>query len=382
MQKLDLEQMLVRRLEGNQLRLPPYPAVAMKLQNLAEEGRCSTRELCTTIAADAALVAAVLRRANTAAYSAAIQVASLEAAINRIGVDQLLKLALAQSVGKIANSAGPLSTLRRDVWRRSLLAARMGTELAETRGIDVDQAFVAGLLHDFGAITVLIGLEDLRVELPVLPAATWKIFVDKLQPRFGGVFAQRWHLPEPIAHAIEYCFDPDRYAGPHKALVGLMSTVTKVIAILERAPGTGIAALIEVKCLSRDERYRLGALIPQIAELMETFEAPFAQAEVSVVQHPASEPGWPVDFVVTCKREMYTACSISPNSITFRGAVPLQPNWLSQLVLQWGAREIDMLANVKSCEAHDGGFMIVAQPFGLDGPDKQAWMDLLAHARP
>lgn len=384
---LDLEAMLRRRLEANQLRVPPYPAIAMRLQELAEADRCSTGELSRTISVDAALVAAVLRRTNAAAYGSALKITSVEVAVSRLGLQQLLQISLAQSVGTVANASGALSTLRRDVWRRSLLASRIAAELADSRGQDVDEAFLAGLLHDFGAITVLVGLEDLRVELPVLPAATWRIFVDKLQHHFGGVIAERWRLPEKITHAIMFCADPSTYGGPHRALVELVATTANVIGALDRAATTGVAALLELSSLSPDERSRIAALIPQIAELMDTFE-PTAASEMkarTAVQPiaPSVDGGWPVDFLVRVKHDTYLACALGPNAIAMRGTVARSPNWLVPLVLDGAPVELDMLANIKTCVAQpDGGYLLVAQPFALGGKDKHLWLGLIQRTRP
>ena len=386
--KLDLEVLLTTRLEADKLRLPPYPAIALKLQQLASSGRHSTRDLCATVNADAALVAAVLRRANAAASGSATVITSLEVAVNRIGIEDLLRLALAQSVGVTASASGPLASLRRDTWRMSLLAGRMGLELAERRGIGQDEAFVAGLLHDFGAITVLVGLEDLKVELPVLPAETWKILVDRLHVKFGSVIARRWNLPEPIVHAIQHHHDVARYTGPHRALVELVATVDHVNAIFDRAPTTSVAALLEVPGLSQDERYRIGAMVPQISEYMASFEASSSPArEVkakTVVAKPAPGlvDGWPVEFIVTAKHDVYQACALSGTAVAFRGTAALMPNWLTQLTLGCDP-ELSMLANVKTCEQQpDGAYLMTAQPFGIDGKEKQIWFHLVQRTRP
>ncbi len=383
---LDLQVLLTTRLEADRLRLPPYPAIALKLQQLASSGRHGVRDLCATVNADAALVAAVLRQANSAASGATAPIASLEGAVNRIGVENLLRLALAQSVGVSASRTGPLASLRRDTWRMSLLAGRIALELAERRGIGKDEAFVAGLLHDFGAIIVLVGLEDLQVELPVLPAETWKILVDRLHVRFGAVIAKRWNLPEPIVDAIQHHHDVASYQGPHRALVELIATVDHINAIFDRDPTTSVAALLEVPGLSQDERYRIGAMIPQIAEFMASFEAGSPAREVKAKTVVAKPPaglvdGWPVGFVVTTKRDVYEACALSPNAVAFRGVVPLMPNWLAEMTLGTEP-DLSMLANVRTCDQQsDGTYLMTAQPFGLDGKDKAIWLNLIGRTR-
>jgi HD-like signal output (HDOD) protein len=382
---LDLEDMLVRRLDANRLRVPPYPAVALKLQALAEGGKCTTRELSQTISADASLVAAVLRRANSASSGAACIITSLETATSRIGIEQLIRIALAQSVGTVANASGALAELRRDAWRRSLLAARMCTALAESRRMDPNVAFVAGLLHDIGAITILVGLEDLNVELPVLRASQWRTFVEKLQPRFGAIVAQRWQLPESITDAIGHCTQAHGYAGEHGPLVDLLATVVMAIAMLDRAPDAGVAALVDVPGLSRAEAQQIGKLVPEIAAFMSTFESaqvPRPDPRSAIAPTSSIDVVFRASFLVMNKHETYTATGVTANTVIFTGVHHLAANWLVQLSLQVGEEPIDMLANVKSCTTNpDGSFVIVAQPFGLDGADKKRWLEMLARYR-
>ena len=381
---MDLQGLLTTGLEADRLRLPPYPAVALKLQQLAASGRHTTRDLCATLNADAVLVAAVLRRANSAASAASVVISSLEMAVTRIGTQDLLRLALAQSVGVTASSGGPLASLRRDTWRMSLLAARFGLELAGRRGIDPDLAFIAGLLHDFGAIAVLVGLEDLKLELPVLPAETWKGLVDRMHVQFGTVIATRWRLPQPIVHAIEHHHAVANYQGPHRALVELIATVDRIIETFDRAPTTSVAALLEVPGLSQDERYQIGTMLPKIAEFMMSFEgsaSPAREAKApTAVAKPVSDlvEGWPVDLVVTVRQDAYRACAMSANAIAFRGSLALLPNWLMQVTLGCDPG-ISMLARVQTCEpGADGSYLMTAQPFGIE---KASWLDLIARTR-
>lgn len=390
----DLELMLLERLADGQLRMPPYPAIAMKLKQLAERGRSSTGEIAAAISADAALVAAVLRSANAAALGAAQPVISLDIAIGRLGLEQIVRIAIAQSVGSAMNTSGPLRTLRREVWRRSLLSAAIASELAPTRGVDRDAAFVAGLLHDFGATTVLVGLEHLGVDLPVLSAASWRRFVDRLHAPFGRVFAQRWRLPEPIADAIEHWTQPRAYGGTHRGLVDLIASSVAIIETLDRAPAEGLESLQHVEGLERREAERVHQLVPRIAELMDSFEAstspqPSAgSTAANAVADSATEPGaapeevqWPIDVPATCKGESLRACAIDPSSVVLIGEKPMELNWLVQVALQCEPR-VTFLGNITGCATEpDGTHRIVARPFALGGSEKEAWQALVQRAR-
>jgi hypothetical protein len=258
-------------------------------------------------------------------------------------------------------------------------------ELAARRGVVPDQAFLAGLLHDFGAIVVLSCLESLGVApLPVLPEATWRRLVEGLHVELGMVVVARWQLPEPIAEVVAGHHTPHTCSRVYRPLVQLVAIVDQIIEILDRGPAGGIAALVEVPGLEHDERFRIGALMPKVAEQMARFETP-PQREVASSIAPSDSPvedGWPVDFMVASRTfTEYRACALTPSTFAFRSQSALQPAWLAELTLHCNEK-IMMLANVKSCQSLPAGdFLVTAQPFGLAGEDKNAWLRLLERTR-
>jgi len=381
----NLAAQLVEQLRTTEIRVPPYPAVASQLDRLTRDPRTTVTEVAAIVATDAALAATVLRHANSAARSASNAPATLEAAIWKLGVDELTRVVLASNVGAAASAPGPLALLRRDQWRRSLLSAMFCKELAGRRGVAPEQAFLAGLLHDFGAVVVVACLESLGVaQLPVLPEATWRRLVDDLHVEFGMVVVARWKLPEPIAEVIASHHTPHTCMRVHRPLVQLVAIVDQIVEILDRPEG-GIAALAEVPGLEHDERFRIGALMPKVAEQMARFETP-AVRDVSTLITPAPsllDGGWPVDFPIESKSHAeYRACALAPSMLAFRSPALLQPAWLAEVTLRCDPDVIAMLVNVKSCEPQtDGEFLVTAQPFGLAGDDKNAWLRLIARTR-
>ena len=377
---LDLSVQLVHRLRTSEIRIPPYPAVALALEKLRDGS--TLPEVAAIVGTDASLAATVLRQAATASQRSNAP-PTLEAAIWKLGFDHLMRIVLASSLGATANAPGPLALLRRDQWRRSLLAGMFCRELASRRGVPPDLAFLAGLLHDFGAIAVVACLETLGVEqLPVLPEATWRGLVNDLHVEFGMIVATRWKLPEPISEVISHHHTPQSCARVHRPLVQLVAVVDDIITILDRGSTDGIGALTDVPGLDHDERFRIGALMPKVAEQMASFEAPVSSAAPATAIEPeatALEGGWPVDFEISGRNgASYQACALAGNAVAFKSAVALQPGWLCDLNLKAPPDLVTMLANVLCCEPQaDGSFLVTAQPFGLGGDDKAAWLRLV-----
>ena len=138
---LELAATLVERLKTTEIRVPPYPAVASSLDRLSRDGKSTVADVAAIVATDAALAATVLRHASSASLKSSAP-ATLEAAISRLGLDELTRVVVATTIGGAAVAPGPLALLRRDQWRRSLLAAMFCKELAARRGVLPDQAYL------------------------------------------------------------------------------------------------------------------------------------------------------------------------------------------------------------------------------------------------
>jgi HD-like signal output (HDOD) protein len=369
MSPAELEARLAERLRANRLKIPSYPAIATKLQAMVAAGR-STEQLAQVAANDPPLVAALLARASSAEHgrSGAITIAS---AIARIGVDALVELAVAESVGAIALTPGPLASLRRDTWRRSLISARVGQELASRRRITPGEAYLAGLLHDFGSIAVLSSVEELSKEatLPTLPEPEWRALVDKLRLSFGASIASRWKLPDVIASVIA-CGTSTTPLVEHVALVD------RVVAQLDAG---GLADAGE---LSVEERAAIEAALPEIVAQMALYTHTMMPKHSPIVAPMPSSNRWPLELEVVQGNASFATCAVSPDAIEMVGRASLAVSWLVSVTLRCQPDPLQMLVNIKACDARDDGtFAIVAQPFGLGGAVKQRWQALLDAAR-
>ena len=381
----DLAAQLIERLRTTEVRVPPYPAVASSLDRLNRDGRARVAEVASIVATDAALAATVLRHATSAA-SRSNAPATLETAISRLGLDELTRVVIATTIGASAGAHGPLAVLRRDQWRRSLLAAMFCRELAQRRGVAPDQAFLAGLLHDFGAIVVVACIESLgAAALPVLKEAVWRRLVEDLHVEFGMVVVARWQLPEPISEVVASHHTPHTCNRVYRPLVQLVAIADQIISILDDSTRGGISALVEVPGLEHDERFRIGALMPKVAEQMARFETSADRDTTSSIA-PATqtiEGSWPVDFPIKTRNGVeHRAAALAPSTLAFHSPSRLPQGWLAELTLSCAPDTFTMLANVKSCQAiPGGGHLVIAQPFGLAGEDRAAWLRLVERTR-
>jgi hypothetical protein len=198
--------------------------------------------------------------------------------------------------------------------------------------------------------------------------------------------AARWQLPEPIAEVIASHHTPHTCSRVYRPLVQLVAIVDQIIDILDRGSAGDIAALVEVAGLEHDERFRIGALMPKVADTMARFEMPGERGVTSSIAVPTGPAidGWPVDFPIESRSHVgCRARALTEAALVFSSPTLLQPAWLADLTLRCTPDTITMLAHVKSCEVMPGGdYLVTAQPFGLAGGDKEAWLRLIERSRP
>jgi HD-like signal output (HDOD) protein len=382
----NVENALVARLRADHIRVPPYPAIAARVQQVLADPKHTTASVAAVVAADATLAAAIVARASSAASGA--RISSLAPAIARLGVDEVIRLALATSLAAPATAPGPLSGLRRDTWRRSLVSARLAHDLAAARQVIAEEAYIAGLLHDFGEVVAIAGIEGLAAEceLPTVPWAAWQQLVRRLHVEFGMVVAARWNLPPALCDVMGHHHEPGV-----RPLPKLIAMVDQIIDVLDGSPGDGVAALVEIPGLTAEERQHVAVVTRQVVEQMADLEAGQAQQargqtirpSVSKIA-PAAPPSdsWDVSFEIACKGQVFRATRLSGGDVTFVGRGRLEPNWLTDLELRYFPEPTTVMVNIASCETSNAGHVIVAKPFALGGAVKTAWLQMVSTTRP
>jgi putative nucleotidyltransferase with HDIG domain len=135
-------------------RLPPFPAVAVRLLAILDKEDASHRDVAALLRTDPAFGSEVLRMANSAAFIGHGGVSGLSEAVLRLGTRTLS--AVAMTVGLRAytrNSAK--APAHRAAWQHSLATAFVGEALARAAQLPAERVYTAGLLHDVGRLALL-----------------------------------------------------------------------------------------------------------------------------------------------------------------------------------------------------------------------------------
>jgi diguanylate cyclase (GGDEF)-like protein len=131
------------------------PAVAMQVLNLAQDPNIGTAKVSNVVTRDPALAAQILKVANSAWCGVRREVTTLNHAVNLIGLNGTMSLALNFSlVRKMRTMGGPVFN-HQMYWHRSAIAATAAVSTCAGQDTaDTDEIFLAGLFQDIGMLVL------------------------------------------------------------------------------------------------------------------------------------------------------------------------------------------------------------------------------------
>jgi HD-like signal output (HDOD) protein len=142
--------------------LPALPQVLVQLISHCESDDASMASLADLLSRDAALATKVLRVAASPAYRRGPVAANLEQALTAIGIDMVRTLLLTESVYQTFNDFGTARGIDlRLFWAHAITTALAARALAGRLGYpQVEEAYLAGLLHDIGRLALVTAAPD------------------------------------------------------------------------------------------------------------------------------------------------------------------------------------------------------------------------------
>jgi putative nucleotidyltransferase with HDIG domain len=236
---------VIEKTEGERLKeiiknindIPSLPTVIAEVNEAIRNPRVDANTVGQIITRDQALSAKALKLVNSAFYGFPGKINSVTRAIIILGFQRVRNIVITATVidnfkskNEHFNFAG--------FWRHSLGTAVSAEVLARRLGLqEVDDAFVAGLLHDIGKLlTALYAPESFnKVRLLVrdnhcLMLEAEKELFQLSHAAIGAWLADTWQFPPKLTHAIRMHHDPDAVREHHE-----MVYLTHVADIICRA---------------------------------------------------------------------------------------------------------------------------------------------------
>jgi HD-like signal output (HDOD) protein len=355
------------------VRLPPYPAIALRIQELAHGGDYGLDELARLVRSDPVLAADLLRVANSAYYGGE-RVTSLERAVILLGVAHVQRLALASALGTHALARGPLAPLRRDAWTDALSSAVVCRALARARQLPHEDGFTCGLLHDFGRVVAVAAIERVAAGSRAMPARFWERVVDRHHVRLGEIVAERWNLPGLVADAIRLHHGDDANAPEMVEVVRISDAAVRLLG--ERA-GASASDLARIGSLGQAETAALARTLRAVPAYVASLDRAPGPRDADLLQRciPLRESSGP-GVRVRIGGQGFVAIGVAPHQLAVRGPGPLPEGGLVEVEVV-ERRSLTFHARVLLGWPDGRAFGAVLMPFALSGPALLDWQGLV-----
>lgn len=196
---------LASAIAAKKIDVPVLPDTTHKVLALTQDPDSDAIQLANVLQSEPTLSGHVICVANSAAYSGASNIVSLQQAITRLGIVEISNIAIAVSLNnKLFKASGYEEHVER-IWQHALLTALWSKEVARKQRKNVEAAFLCGLLHSIGKIVILQTIADFRAsQESIMGDYDLEVLFSQFQRDISAVITDSWGLPGIIAEAITY----------------------------------------------------------------------------------------------------------------------------------------------------------------------------------
>ncbi|GAB6094999.1 hypothetical protein JCM14469_12510 [Desulfatiferula olefinivorans] len=208
----------LRRTVAGMDSLPSLPEIYAQISRELQSPEASMKKVGALIAKDTAISAKILQMVNSAFFGLPGRIAGPEQAVMLLGADTVRALVLHCELFSTFRVDKRLHRFLERLSSHNLHVAHLARRIAEHEKKDraiVDQAFMGGLLHDFGKLILAGQFPDRYLELLNQTAGRGLSYNALEQETFktghgaiGAYLAGIWGFPLPIVNAIFHHHDP------------------------------------------------------------------------------------------------------------------------------------------------------------------------------
>jgi putative nucleotidyltransferase with HDIG domain len=226
-------------------RLDPLPVTLQRLMKALRDENVGAYQIGEIVQFDHAVVASLLRAANSVAFGGWSRTESVRDAVNRLGKNRVIDLVLGDHVRRLHVDAPLYDLSEEDLWRHSTAASLAVRAITREcpRAALTESAAIAGLVHDVGKLimvrymkadfSAIIALRD-RQKISFVEAERELLGCDHAE--VGGEMARHWGFPADIQEAI---------ARHHETLIEDSTPLLDAVVVgnlVAKALGTGLGA--------------------------------------------------------------------------------------------------------------------------------------------
>jgi len=197
--------------------LPAMPQVASKVLELSSDPNTSASQLQQVISDDQAMTARILKIANSAMYSCSRKIKTLTDAIVMLGFNSIRSLVVTSAARNLYNTKTNRTGLKeRLLWEHSIGTAFACRFLAERHHPALmEEAFLAGLMHDIGKLVLNLREPDRFDEIVQIVYNENRPFAETEHEVFGfdhthvgALLVNKWKLSPLLEEVIRNHHNP------------------------------------------------------------------------------------------------------------------------------------------------------------------------------
>lgn len=214
----------------------PFSPIMSKILKVIDNPASSAVDIEKVIRYDQILASRVLRMANSAYYGYGGKISTISQAIVVLGLNTLRALLFTASASRIMNKRLFGYRLREgEFWQYSVLTAIGSRILAEkVKYSNIEEAFIAGLLHDIGMLILDVHVKNNfklikevkeKKSIPWYEAETEILGIN--HSHVGRRLAESWNFPPILVEVLGYHHNPAR-ASYNQNLTAIICVSAKV----------------------------------------------------------------------------------------------------------------------------------------------------------
>lgn len=205
---------LLDDLEKQKLVLPVLPEVALKVRDAVADEDASAKQIADVIVLDPVISARMIQVANSPLLRGSKKTETVEQAITRMGHSLVKSMVTTMAMEQIFKATNPITKkYMNEIWTQSTQVASIASAMANHfTKLKPDQAMLAGLVHNIGALPILTRSE----EIPALiqDEEVFKSLLERLSGPVGTSIMESWHFPDDLtkvanAHS-NYSYDSEK----------------------------------------------------------------------------------------------------------------------------------------------------------------------------
>jgi len=231
LRELLADEMLIRLVSSIET-LPSVPSLYQEVMQELSTPNASMEKVGKIIAKDVSMTAKILQLANSAFFGRSQRVNNLERALVLLGLDIIVALVLSVEIFSAPKPASVSHFSIPTLWDHSMKTAVCARTLAKEEKQprqSIDDAFLAGLLHDIGKLILATNLSEIYGKLMTLSVKTERsiqeverVALGITHAEVGGYLMGLWGFPDHVVEAVA-C-----HHSPHRGLAESFSPMTAV----------------------------------------------------------------------------------------------------------------------------------------------------------